>query len=330
MTITNNKMEMKLSNSVQGYLICPVCNSGLQSNPSSQDLKCQNATGSHTFPLINGIPCLINESNSVFTIAGFLAHKDTFFVIEEAKPGLKSFVRKVIPTNSINTISREKYKKFAEDLLKKTSHPKVLILGGSILGHGVKELLKYPTIELIESDVSFGPRTTIILDAHNIPFKSQTFDGVIVQAVLEHVVDPYACVEEMHRVLKDDGVIYAETPFMQQVHGRQYDFTRFSHLGHRRLYRKFSLIEDGAACGPGMALSWSWMYFLNSFSDSKPIRSFLRVFGIVSSFYLKYLDYFLLKKTGALDAASSYYFMGRKSNDILSDKDLLNSYRGSF
>lgn len=282
------------------------------------------------FPLINGIPCLINENNSVFTIEGFLAHRDTFFVIEKAKPGLKSLVRKVIPTNSINTISKEKYKIFAEHLFKNASNPKVLILGGSILGHGTKELLNYPAIELIESDVSFGPRTTIILDAHNVPFKNQTFDGVIVQAVLEHVVDPYACVEEMHRVLKEDGLIYAETPFMQQVHGRQYDFTRFSHLGHRRLYRKFSLIEDGAACGPGMALSWSWMYFLNSFSDSKPIRSFLRVFGIVSSFYLKYFDYYLLKKTGSLDGASSYYFMGRKSNVILSDHDLLKTYRGSF
>jgi uncharacterized protein YbaR (Trm112 family) len=323
-------MEIKLSESVQEYLLCPVCNSNLILLSKSNQLKCQNPEHGIYFPLINGIPCLINENNSVFTINGFLAHKDTFFVIEEAKPGLKSFIRKVIPTNSINTISKEKYKKFAEHLLTKSGNPKVLILGGSILGHGVKELLNFPSIELIESDVSFGPRTTIILDAHNIPFKSQTFDGVIVQAVLEHVVDPYACVEEMHRVLKEDGLIYAETPFMQQVHGRQYDFTRFSHLGHRRLYRKFSLIEDGAACGPGMALSWSWMYFLNSFSDSKPIRSFLRVFGILSSFYLKYLDYYLLKKSGSLDAASSYYFMGRKSNNVLSDLELLKKYRGSF
>ena len=136
--------------------------------------------------------------------------------------------------------------------------------------------------------------------------------------------------QEIHRVLKKEGLVYAETPFMQQVHGRQYDFTRFTQLGHRRLFRKFSLIYDGAVCGPGMALSWSWMYFLNSFSESKRIRSVLRVFAVVTSFYLKYFDYYLIKKTGTLDAASAYYFMGSKSDNSLSDHELLQSYRGSF
>ena len=51
-------------------------------------------------------------------------------------------------------------------------------------------LLKSDNIEFIESDVSFGPRTQIIFDCHDIPFKKESFDCVIVQAVLEHVVDP--------------------------------------------------------------------------------------------------------------------------------------------
>ena len=43
-------------------------------------------------------------------------------------------------------------------------------------------------------------------------------DGVIVQAVLEHVLDPRTVAAEVERVLRPRGMVYAETPLMQQVH----------------------------------------------------------------------------------------------------------------
>jgi hypothetical protein len=52
------------------------------------------------------------------------------------------------------------------------------------------------------------------------------------------------------------------------------------------------------------------------------------VFGSFTSFYLKYFDYLLLDKPGALDASSSCYFMGEKSDKTLSDKDLIKLFRG--
>ncbi len=146
------------------------------------------------------------------------------------------------------------------------------------MGEGIEAITAHPRIELVESDAAFGPRTTLVCDAHSLPFEDNSFDGVIVQAVLEHVVDPWRCVEEIHRVLKEDSLVYAETPFMVQVHGGRYDFTRFTHLGHRRLFRKFEEIESGAVCGPGMALAWSYRYFLLSFTTSKLLRSLIGVF----------------------------------------------------
>ena len=117
---------------------------------------------------------------------------------------------------------------------------------------------------------------------------------------------------------------------MQQVHGRQYDFTRFTHLGHRRLFKNFEELNSGAVCGPGMALSWSYRYFLLSFSKNAFIRNCLTVFAALTSFYLKYFDYFLINKKGTLDAASGYFFMGKKSDKTLTDKELLQLYKGAF
>jgi ubiquinone/menaquinone biosynthesis C-methylase UbiE len=99
---------------------------------------------------------------------------------------------------------------------------------------------------------------------HDLPFADNSFDGVVVQAVLEHVVDRRAAWRR-HRVLKGRGVVYAETPFMQQVHMGPYDFTRFTHSGHRRLFRWFRG-GRAAPCGPGMALAWAYQHFLLSFA----------------------------------------------------------------
>ena len=63
-------------------------------------------------------------------------------------------------------------------------------------------------INIITSDVSFGLNTNVICDAHDLPFRDNSFDAIICQAVLEHVADPYRCVDEIYRVLKPKNFIY--------------------------------------------------------------------------------------------------------------------------
>ena len=122
--------------------------------------------------------------------------------------------------------------------------------------------------------------------------------------------------------------MYAETPFMQQVHLGKYDFHRFTHLGHRRLFRYFTEIDSGAVCGPGMSLAWAYSNFIFSFFRSKKMRKLLIPFTNLTSFFWKYFDYFLIDKPGTLDAASGYYFLGKKSELPISDEELLKQYKG--
>lgn len=133
--------------------------------------------------------------------------------------------------------------------------------GGRILGKGMEKLFDFP-IELIETDISFGPWTMAIVDAHNIPFVATSFDGVVIQVVLEHVADLYTYPKEIYRVLKPEGLVYAETTFIQQEHEIKFDFTRFTLPGHRRLFSRFQEVESGAVYGTGMALLWGYEYFL--------------------------------------------------------------------
>jgi len=318
--------QIRLSKTVQELLCCPICHAKLKQ--AQEQFECTNSECANYFPIVDGIPVLINEQSSILSIDDFISHRKTFVGnISENK--LKKTIRCLIPTISKNIKGKSNCSRISHLLLRQSTSPRVLVIGGRILGQGMESLANNTTIGLVETDMSFGPRTMLICDAHAIPFEDGSFDGVIVQAVLEHVVDPYRCCEEIHRVLNDHGVVYAETPFMQQVHGGCYDFTRFTHLGHRRLFRKFEEIDSGALCGPGMALAWSYQYFLLSFTTSRRLRALLRFFASLTSFYLKYLDYYLINRPGTLDAASGYYFMGRKAERILSDRDLIKLYKGA-
>jgi SAM-dependent methyltransferase len=316
--------EIKLSHASQDLLRCPCCHSKLKS--VSQSMTCENSECLIDFPVVDNIPILINDQLSIFTIDDFVSNRDGYYKVKENK--LTNILLSLVPNINNNIKSNTNFKRLSDELLHRSTSPRVLIIGSNVVGQGMEPIMDNPAIELIESDVALGEHVSLLFDAHDIPFEDTSFDGVIIQAVLEHVVDPYRCCEEIHRVLKDDGVVYAETPFIQQVHANRYDFTRFTHLGHRRLFRRFTEIDSGAACGPGMALAWSYQYFLRSFATSKAARGLLRVFGSFTSFYLKYFDYLLIDKPGALDASSSCYFMGEKSDQTLSDKDLIKLFRG--
>jgi len=284
--------EMKLTNEVIERFRCPACHAGLV--PTGEELHCRNTECQSRYPIVDGIPVVINEHASVFTLDDFRANRMTTLL--RARPGplknaiegmlgsdryarLKKSIRNALPSTSGNIEPQRNYRRLSEMLSQRPGRTRVLILGGGILGDGMEALMSNPTADFIESDVSFGPRTKLICDAHDIPFEDGVFDAVIVQAVLEHVVDAPRCVDEIHRVLKPDGLVYAETPFMQQVHAGRYDFTRYTHLGHRRLFRRFEEIDSGLICGPGMALAWAYQYFLLSFVASRRMRSLVAALG---------------------------------------------------
>ena len=321
-------MRTSLPQNVSERLRCPVCRAELES--VSDGFRCVAPQCGERFPIVNGVPILINEDRSVFSKDDFVSHRNTTFHLQPSRTEKLLYrLLEMLPSIGHSVGAERNYARLGSLLLDRTSAPRVLILGGSILGVGMEELTAKSGLELIATDVSFGPNTALICDAHDIPFDDETFDGVVTQAVLEHVVDPYRCVSEVHRVLKPGGLVYAETPFMQQVHMGAYDFTRFTHSGHRRLFRSFSEVSSGPICGPGMALAWSYQYFLLSFTTSRALRGFMRAFASLTAFYLKYFDRYLIDKPASIDAASGFYFMGRKETSTLCDRDLIRYYRGS-
>ena len=143
----------------------------------------------------------------------------------------------------------------------------------------------------------------------------------------EHVVEPDVVVAEIFRVLKEGGLVYAETPFMQQVHEGAYDFTRFTVLGHRYLFKAFEAIDFGGNKGPEVVFAWAARYLAWSLTRSRKIG---RIVGVAVGLLMRPLEP-LVSKESMHDASSGVYFLGRKvGKHSLSHKDLVALYKGQF
>jgi SAM-dependent methyltransferase len=61
-----------------------------------------------------------------------------------------------------------------------------------------------------------------VVDGFNLPFDDASFDGALVNEVMEHVVDEDAVLRELHRVIRPDGVVVVISPnrwFPYECHG---------------------------------------------------------------------------------------------------------------
>jgi SAM-dependent methyltransferase len=223
-----------------------------------------------------------------------------------------------------NYVAQKKVIQLKDLLTKITETPVVLIVGGGSMGNGTATFYEDPSIHLISFDIYQTSLTQFIADAHRIPLADRTVDAVWIQNVLEHVLDPWQVVAEIHRILKQDGLVYAETPFLQHVHEGAYDFTRFTESGHRWLFKNFERIDSGVVVGPGSQLLWTLEHIVRDIFRSVYIGKVVRI----SMFWLQYLDRFIPHRY-AIDDASAVFFLGKKSERELAPKEMVAYYQGA-
>jgi SAM-dependent methyltransferase len=303
-------------------LVCPVCKSE-KMDSNGLKLYCQRdgcAGLTEGFRFVDGKPVLIDFSNSL--ISGAASYS-------EAKEGLvrrsgnrfKSLVRDMFQGHSRITLRNIEY---LISLIPNEETTKILIVGGAQIGVGIDRLYRSFPSNIISLDLYNTKSVDIIADAHSIPFRDGVFDIVVIQAVLEHVLVPEKVVSEIYRVLKPGGIVYAETPFMQQVHEGPYDFTRFTESGHRYLFRNYKLIRSGFTAGAGSTLLWSLDFFFSGIFRTRIAGKLAQILF----FWLRFLDR-LIPDRYNIDAACGVFFMGSKDGEGIQDKSILGHYKGN-
>lgn len=276
----------------------------------------------YRYPVVDGLPILVDFEASVMDEQATLARSVTSVVPRRKYTGLAARAYRLVAPP--NPKSARNVRRFVGLLKQDTAEPTVLIVGGATVGDGMQRLYDDPTIKVHAFDMYRTSNIQFIADAHRIPLPDGSVDGVVIQAVLELVLDPAAVVAEIKRVLRPRGLVYAETPFMQQVHEGAYDFTRFTDSGHRYLFRGFDLVASGVTSGAGVQLLWTLDFFARSLFRSRTAGKLAKV----GFFWLRYLDR-LIPESYAVDTASGFYFLGRSSDHPIGPKEIVAYYRGA-
>ena len=184
-------------------LRCPCRNKQSLHYAGPASLRCATGDCTRIFPIVDGVPVLINDETSVFRVSDFLEHANTTVKIHETplrRAGKK--LLRFIPRLGTNWKANENLQKLRRLL---PPRPTVLVIGAGTGDPAVARTLPASEIERVDMDVYFAPEIGLIADAHDLPFPDEHFDAVISQSVLEHVADPYRSVAEIYRVLEHGG-----------------------------------------------------------------------------------------------------------------------------
>jgi len=314
---------MRIDNQLfRTLLACPACKQ--PALLERDDCRCSDPRCGRVYPVKRGIPVLVNEDRSVFAIADY---DDAPAAGVAPSPSLLGRLsERIVPVITHNWVGRRNYELLASRLRAEYEAAQVLVIGAGELGVGFDTLLDDPKISVAETDVYFAPRVAAIADCHDLPFADGAFDAVVVQAVLEHVADPLRCVDEIHRVLRPGGYVYAETPFLYPVHLGPYDFTRFTRGGHRRLFRHFEEVRHDMTSGPATALNLAIRSFFLGLSTSRWMTLFARNVLPFLIFWIKYADRWMLDNPQAADYATAFCFIGRKAAQPVSDRAIVDEH----
>jgi SAM-dependent methyltransferase len=299
---------------IRPFLICPTCKHALTATGlvSCTSSNCRFNAG---FPVVEQIPVLIAFEDSIIN------EEMALMKPRDLNPGTFSRIKQWAAGK--NRIAEKNEIQLLKLLRNRNGRQLVLNIGGGTIGSGMSGLYQASDIDLISFDVYASPHVNFIADAHSIPIADKSVDGIWIQAVLEHVLDPRRVVSEILRVLKPGGLIYAETPFIQHVHMGPNDFTRFTHSGHRWLFRNFMEIDSGVTAGVGTQFAWSARHLTIALTRSRSIGTLVHFLSLP----ITWMDC-LGDKKATIDAASGFYFLGMMQEEPLHLSEIINYYKG--
>jgi SAM-dependent methyltransferase len=317
---------VKLKSDVLAIIKCPRCHGTLTESidrSESRLLRCSVSDCEYSrsgFPILDGTPVLIDFERSILDREWIM--RTGAASTKRRQPSLLGRLASRL-TQSPGPSERNA-KEFLRYVKERSARPVILVVGGAVVGFGASPLYEDESVMVVGSDIYRSDLTDLVADGHQLPFADRSFDGVWIQAVLEHVLEPRQVVDEIRRVLADGGYVYAETPFLQGVHEGAFDFTRFTPTGHRWLFRGFAEVSSGATRGPATVLMWSIQYLVSSLVRSQ------RAGNMVAAlfFWLQYLDR-LASPRFALDGPSGVFFLGRRTDRSLRPRDIVSTYRGA-
>jgi uncharacterized protein YbaR (Trm112 family)/SAM-dependent methyltransferase len=280
------------------FLACPACKRQLAR--SDGHLAC--AACSYRFEVKDGVPVLLTDDSSHHaSTAKDRLDRD---IVYPLSPGLRKLRNRIAPPGPFWSPRRDRIENLLRPHLKGD---------GVVLHLGAKEA--FLGARAVHIDLYPFSGVDVVTDAECMGIGSETVDCVYLPALLEHVPRPAAVITEVRRVLKPDGLILVEVPFLQGYHADPDDYQRFTLSGLRVLLDGFEEIDAGALAGPSSSLAWILRDWFAAWVPRHRLPRAHRASRILAgwaTFWIRYADAFLIGAPESHELASGIYFAGRK------------------
>lgn len=117
-----------------------------------------------------------------------------------------------------------------------------------------------------------------------LPFRSESFDIVMLSNTMEHIPNTDFLISEIYRVLKPGGLIIGTIPFLMRVHQKPYDYNRYTNYKLAMLlkeanFKEISVINLGKSVDVYESMQLHFFYYLlsSTFSKNNFIHSFKKL-----------------------------------------------------
>jgi SAM-dependent methyltransferase len=185
---------------------------------------------------------------------------DTCGIIYRIQNEVPLFIQENVVSVSSDHVSNPIGADFEETLRK--GDGVILHIGAGATPH------KYPTC--IEFEHKIFKHTDVVGDAHQLPFRDESFDRAFAFNVFEHLREPARAAAEVARVLKPGGTVAIHTAFLQAVHEEPAHFYNTTEYGLRRWFAEFEIekLSVSPNFSPGMMLAYLMSSVLTVMQES--------------------------------------------------------------
>jgi len=131
---------------------------------------------------------------------------------------------------------------------------KVLDIGGGKNPSYLRFLKKEDGLNFISLDLM--GENKIDLEKESLPYEDKSIDQVLLFNILEHIYNHKFLVNEVRRVLKDDGQVIGFVPFLVGYHPDPHDYFRYTNESLERIFKDAgfsSVLISKIGAGPYLA-----------------------------------------------------------------------------
>lgn len=127
-----------------------------------------------------------------------------------------------------------------------------------------------------------------------LPIEDGVADTAVSLSVMEHLSEPQLMLAESFRILRSDGYVVFQVPFMWHVHEAPYDFFRYTRYGLEYMFKNTGFVDIKIEATTGFWVMWFLKFNYQTVRIVKGPR-FLRVVTRLMLLPLWWLDQHLAR-----------------------------------